>query len=97
MVEFSLFLYWKPCPDMDIEGEENFDPKILRKQADFLKKHLEETAQTLEKLKKAGWDYSGGLYDIHCFKDISIEEAEKELKELGIDIDRDQLMELEEE
>jgi len=29
MVEFSLMLYYKPGPDMGIEGKENFDPQIL--------------------------------------------------------------------
>ncbi|MDI6591637.1 MAG: hypothetical protein QME61_01740 [Patescibacteria group bacterium] len=90
-------LYYKPGPDMDIEGKENFDPNILREHGKFLKEDLESIADQLEKLKKAGWSYCGGLYDVMCSKDISVEEAKKELKELGIEIDEDNLMELEEE
>lgn len=97
MVEFSLMLYYKPGPDMDIERKENFDPQILREQGKFLKENLEKIANQLEKLKRAGWEYSGGLYNVICYKDISIEEAKKELKELGIDVDEDNLIELEEE
>lgn len=96
MVEFSIFLYWKPCPDMGIEGERNFDPKILKEFGQGLKKHLEETSETLMKLKENGWDYSGGLYDVMCYKDISLEEAEKELQEMGLDIKKEHLMQLEE-
>jgi hypothetical protein len=97
MVEFSLFLYYKPGPDMDIEGKENFEPKILREHGKYLKEGLEAIADQLEKLRKAGWNYEGGLYDIHCYKDLSLKEAKKELKELGIEVDEDNLMELEEE
>ncbi len=97
MVEFSLMLYYKPGPDMDIEGKENFDPEILRKHGEYLKEDLARIADWLEKLKKAGWSYYGGLYDVMCSKDISLEEAKKELKELGIDIDPESLEEIEEE
>lgn len=97
MVEFSLMLYYKPGPDMDIEGKENFDPEILRRHGEYLKEDLAQMAEWLKKLREAGWSYSGGLYDVMCYKDISIEEAKKELKKLGIDVDEDNLMELEEE
>ena len=97
MIEFSLMLYYKPGPDMDIEGKENFDPQILREHGKYLQEDLAAIADQLEKLKKAGWSYSGGLYDVMCSKDISIEEAKKELKELGIDVDEDNLIDLEEE
>jgi hypothetical protein len=97
MVEFSLFLYYKPGPDMDIEGKENFDPQIRREQGKYVKEDLEAIANQLEKLKKAGWSYSGELYDVMCSKDISIEEAKKELKEMGIDVDEENLEEIEEE
>ncbi len=97
MVEFSLFLYYKPGPDMDIEGKENFDPEILVKHGEYLKEDLERTANWLKLLRENGWEYSGGLYDVMCYKDISIEEAKKELKRLGIDVDEENLMEIEEE
>lgn len=97
MVEFSLFLYYKPGPDMDIEGKENFDPEILRKQGNFLKEDLEQTANWLKILRENGWDYYGTLYDVSCSKDISLEEAKAELKRLGIDIDPENLEEIEEE
>jgi hypothetical protein len=89
-------LYYKPGPDMDIEGKENFDPEILRKHGKYLKEDLERIADQLEKLRKAGWNYEGGLYDVMCYKDISLEEAKKELKELGIDVDEENLEEFEE-
>jgi len=90
-------LYYKPGPDMDIEGKENFDPQILIDHGKFLKEDLEQTAKWLKILREAGWSYCGGLYDVMCSKDISLEEAKAELKRLGIDIDPENLMELEEE
>jgi len=54
MVEFSLMLYYKPGPDMDIEGKENFNPQILRDHGKYLKEDLEVITDQLEKLKKAG-------------------------------------------
>lgn len=97
MVEFSLMLYYKPGPDMGIEGKENFDPEILKKHGEFLKRDLAQIADWLKKLRKAGWSYSGGLYDVICYKDISLKEAKKELRQLGIDINEDNLIDLKEE
>lgn len=97
MIEFSLPLYYKPGPDMDIEGKENFDPEILKKHGQTLKEELEETTRILKILRKNGWDYQGALYDISCYKDIGVKEAQVELKKLGIDIDPENLIEIEEE
>lgn len=94
MVEIMLFLHWKPCPDMGIEGEDNFDPEVIREYGKGLREHLATTADQLELLRKNGWEYQGGLYDILCTKDISLKEAQQELKRLNID---EESMELEEE
>jgi hypothetical protein len=97
MVEFSLMLYYKPGPDMDIEGKENFDPEILRKHGGDLKEYLSQVADWLKKLKENGWSYYGTLYDVVCSKDIGLEEAKREIKGLGIDIDPESIEEIEEE
>lgn len=97
MVEFSLMLYYKPGPDMDIEGKENFDPQILIDHGKALKEELEQIGNWLKILRENGWDYYGTLYDVVCSKDISLEEAKAELKRLGIEIDPESLEEIEEE
>ena len=97
MVEFYLPLYYKPGPEMDIEGKENFDLQILIEHGKFLKENLEKAAKLLKILRENGWNYYGALYDIVCYKDISLEEAKRELKKLKIDIDLESLEEVEEE
>ena len=82
---------------MGIEGEENFDPDILREQGRSLAPYLSKIADYLTFLKKFGWSYCGGLYDISCYKDITKDEAIAELKEIKIDINSVNLIELDEE
>jgi len=93
MIEFWLPLYYKPGPEMGIEGQENFPPEILKEQGEFLVKELSQISDWLAILKKNSWSYCAGLYDVTCYKEITKEEAEAELKKLNIDIDPGSLME----
>lgn len=79
---------------MEIENEKNFDPEILRKQGQHLESYLDKIADQLSVLKENGWEYSGGLYDIMCYKDVSVEQAKEELKELDVDIPLDNVREI---
>lgn len=60
-----------------------------------LSKGLNERG-TLEELLNAGWEMVGMLYDICLYENITLEEARYELRELGIDPDEVELMEIEE-
>ena len=87
MINVSLSLYGKPSWDMDIEGKTYINPKIIRKQGDFLKEHLHEIAERLEKLQAAGWRIAegyGAIYSLELYKEITKEAAKKELKSLNI-------------
>lgn len=94
MVELDIFLYWKPCPDMGIENEKNFDPEILKEHGQALSQYLEKVSEQLSVLRENGWDYTGGLYDIMCYKDIGMDQAKEELKELDVDISLENLREM---
>lgn len=97
MIDYNIFLYWKPGPDLGIEGKENFDPDILVEWGKYLKEHLTKTAQTLTILRKNNWDYQGGLYDIVCYKDIKKPEAITELEKLGFNIPSRELVEFDQD
>ena len=63
----------------------SFHKCALRQLAKELEEGLERKADILQKLEKNGWKQSGGLYSLSFFKDdISKEQAEKELRQLGI-------------
>jgi len=101
MVELSLHLFGKPAWELDdFEGKElgeDFSEK-LRSLGDELKERLYNVAKIHGVLLKNGWTAYGGLYDITYYKDIPLEEAKKELKELGLEDYIENLMEdLEEE
>lgn len=81
---------------MNIEGEENFDPEILRKQGESFKEELGQIADWLTLLKKEGWTYQGMLYDVVCYKETTKEGAKDELKRIGIKLDPEELREMEE-
>lgn|SRR3989344_9141527 len=99
MINLSLFLYGKPAWDMDIEGEEDIDPEILKEQGDYLKEHLHAIAGIVKKLKSAGWECCGTLYTLEFYNEEirSKKEALKELKRLDIDQDIFSLEELDDE
>lgn len=81
MVSISLYLFGKPEWEIDTEKAK---PAEFKKLGEELKARLERAAEIIEKLEKAGWKRSGGLYDISFYKKAKIEDVKKELKELGI-------------
>ncbi len=87
MVNIIIPLFYKPSWEIELEGKTldiNFANE-LRKLGDELKERLYQIAELHEKLLMNGWKAIGGQYDITYFKELSIEEAEKELRELKID------------
>jgi len=99
MINVNVWLYRKPAWDMDIEGEEEIYPEMLKEQGNYLKKHLDKVADIVKKLKSAGWDCHGTLYDLDFLnKTIKTEEeAKQELKRLGISLKEVSIMEFEDE
>ena len=70
----------------NLEGE--IDMSIVDELKSTAKWHYEDLnkiADNVKVLLENGWEGYGGLYDIHFYKDISKEDAEKELKELGLE------------
>jgi hypothetical protein len=85
----SLFLYYKPGAEMDIEGKrlDRRHVKLLRISASFMSKRLVEAAKVMDKLLGAGWKAEGGLYDISFYKKgLSKAEAKREIAKLGISL-----------
>ena len=96
MVIADLFLFGKPA--WEIENMEEVSASEIRKKAEELRERLHRIAEIVEKLENAGWKRGGAtLYDIIFYKDITAEEAEKELRQLGIDPEEVGLTEIEEE
>ncbi len=94
MAEISLYLFGKPEWELDLDKAE---PEEFRRFADSLRERLYRAAEIIEKLDKNGWERSGALYDICFYKKVKREDAERELKELGIKEDEIYLLEEEEE
>ena len=85
MAEFWLFLYGKPAWDMELEKDLDKDfSNTLRNVGDWHKEWLYEAADIYDKLVENGWEPYGTLYDITFYKDISLEDAKKELKKIGL-------------
>ena len=99
-VEIGIFLFGKPAWEIDeLEGnrlDEGFANK-LRELADNLRSRLLTVARAHELLVRNGWRAEGGLYDLMYYKDISEEDARKELENLGILDVVDYIEEIEEE
>jgi hypothetical protein len=98
-VELMIYLFGKPAWELeDLEGDlpENYSDK-LRQLGEELKARLHEIAEVFDKLIKNGWQPHGTLYDINFLKDVSMKEAENELKKLGLQDYIENLTELEEE
>ena len=87
-VMLSIHLFGKPAWEIDnFEGCE-LDAEfsnVLRALGDNLRSRLYEIARVHELLVRNGWTAYGTLYDIDYYKDVSIEEAEKELRSMGLD------------
>jgi hypothetical protein len=82
MAQICIFL----LEDIEEElGLENISTDDIRKFGDILKTRMHKIADALKVLEKDGWKWTTGAKDIHLFKDISVKEAEKEIKKLDID------------
>lgn len=98
-VELSIHLFGKPAWELDdLEGDlpKDYSEK-LRELGGELEKRLHDTAYVFDVLVKNGWQPYGTLYDINFSKDITMKEAEQELKTLGLQDYIENLTELEEE
>lgn len=90
LVTISVFLFGKPAWEIDrLEGSE-VDPELLSAIASCgqeLGKRLARAAEIGKRLLERRWAGTGGLYDIDFYKAISLQDAEEELKSLGIEPD----------
>jgi len=94
-VEVDLFLFGKPEWEMNME---EVSASEIREKGEELRERLSRIAEIMEKLENAGWERAGAsLYSISFYKDIAIEDAKEELRQLGIDPEEVSLMEIEEE
>ena len=94
-VEVDLFLFGKPEWEMNME---EVSASEIREKGEELRERLNRIAEIMEKLEGAGWERAGAsLYSISFYKDIAIEDAKEELRQLGIDPEEVGLMEIEEE
>jgi len=98
IVELTIFLFGKPAWEINnFEGESlNAEfAKELERLGEELNKRLREIAKVHKILLENGWEAFGGLYDIHYTKDISLNEAKKELQQLELEKYLDHLEERE--
>jgi hypothetical protein len=98
-VELMIHLFGKPAWELDdLEGDlpKDYSGK-LRQLGEELKARLNEVADVFDKLVKNGWQPYGTLYDINFVKDVTLKEAEKELRKLGLQDYIENLNEIEEE
>jgi len=94
-VEVDLFLFGKPEWEMNME---EVSASEIREKGEELRERLNRIAEIMEKLEGAGWERAGAsLYSISFYKDIAIEDAKEELRQLGIDPEEVGLMEIEED
>ncbi len=99
MIDVNIWLYGKPAWDMDIEGEEKFDPVMFKERGNNLKEWLYEVSDIVKKLQSDGWNVYGALYDLTATKESvkTMRDAKKELKRLGVDLKSVSLNEWEDE
>ena len=81
MMEINIWLFGKPEWMIDIEAASAAEFSAL---GEGIKKQLEMVASLIPKLESAGWERSGGLYDIFFHKEISPKDAKQELESLGV-------------
>jgi len=97
MITIILGLYGKPNWDMDIEGKTRIKPELLKYQGETIRERLDKVASIVEKLQNHGWKLSeayGSIYSLdYCNEHIIIEEAEDELRNLGIDLEDVEIVE----
>ena len=90
LVSVSVFLFGKPAWEIDgLEGSP-VDLELLSEIASYgqlLSTWLKRAAEIGTRLLGGGWEGNGLLYDMEFYKEISLKDAEKELKDLGIEPD----------
>lgn len=86
MTEISIWLYGKP--EWEIENLDKITGEQLKEHGKELMKRLNYIGDIAIKLEKNEWSRGAGLYDLYFYKDISIDEAKKELIKLEIDVEK---------
>ena len=83
----SVFLFGKPAWEIDLEMEDVDERMVeaLENLGDELRERLHNQSRIIKLLLDNGWSGAGGLYDVSFYKDLSPDEARKELASLGID------------
>ena len=95
MVIADLFLFGKPA--WEIENMEEVSASEIREKGEELRERLHRIAEIMVKLQNAGWERAGAsLYSISFYKDITVEDAKEELRQLGIKPEEVGLIEVEE-
>lgn len=90
MAEISIHLFSKPEVEIDLEKAK---PEDFKKLGEELKERLSRVAEIVEKLEKAGWERSVGMYDLNFYKKIKLSEVKQELEKLSIKADEVDIME----
>jgi hypothetical protein len=87
LVSVSVFLFGKPAWEIDRFEGSPVDLELLNEIASHgqaLGAWLERAAEIGRRLLSGGWEGNGLLYDMEFYKEISLKDAEEELKALGI-------------
>jgi len=90
LVTISVFLFGRPAWEIDrLEGSP-VDFQLLDEIASCgqaLNSRLERASEIGRRLIEKGWEGVGLLYDIDFYKEITLRDAEDELKAVGIEPD----------
>jgi hypothetical protein len=90
LVSVSVFLFGKPAWEIDRFEGSPVDLELLSEIASYgeqLGTWLKRAAEIGRRLLGGGWEGNGLLYDMEFYKEISLKDAEEELKALGIEPD----------
>ena len=93
----SIWLYGKPSWDLPLEGRKQLNPQTILIHGIYLQKHLSEVSSFVEKLQSNNWLFSetyGESYSIEFYKEISLDDAQKEMSSLGIPLHKITLEEI---
>ncbi len=84
MTEITLWLYGKP--EWELGDMSEMTGEQFKEHGKELMERLNKIGDIVTKLENNEWSKSGGLYDLFLYKDISLDDAKKELTELGLDL-----------
>jgi hypothetical protein len=87
LVTISVFLFGKPAWEISTLEGADVDVNLLDAVSacgEELFRRLTRASQIGRKLLAGGWEGYGLIYDIDFYKETSLEDAEKELREMGI-------------